>query len=190
MRLFIGVALPPEMHRPAQKLLRELARKHWPVSWEPPEKLHFTMAFLGEVDEKRLPELKWTVKASCAQIQPFTLQIKGLGCFPDYFQPRIIWLGLKGDLKSLAALQKQLKRTLSAQGFTTDDKPFQPHVTLGRIRQARFRERKEIGRQLTSLRIKGVSDAWRVERVGVYSSQALPTGSVYALVVEVGLQKT
>jgi 2'-5' RNA ligase len=184
MRLFIGVALAPQMHRPVQKLLKELARKHWPVSWEPLEKLHFTLVFLGEVGEGRLPELKQIVEASCARIKPFTLKVKGIGCFPDYFQPRIIWLGLKGDLTSLAALQKQLKAGLSGQGFPTDAKPFRPHITLGRIKEARFRERREIGRQLKGLRIKEIAVEWRVERVGLYSSQTFPAGSVYTLVEE------
>lgn len=190
MRLFIGVSLSREMHRPVKKLLRELARKHWPVGWESLEKLHFTLAFLGEVDEARLPELKQIVEASCAQIKPFILEVKGIGCFPDYFQPRIIWLGLKGDLASLAALQKQLKADLSVHDFPTDAKPFRPHVTLGRIREARFRERREIGRQLKSLRIKEIPVEWQVESVGLYASQTLQTGSVYKRVAEYSLPKS
>jgi len=187
MRLFIGVALPVACRKQVDKLLVKLKRKHWPVAWEQGEKLHFTLAFLGEIEPARLPKVQAIAESSCQGIAPFTLQIKGLGCFPDYFQPRIIWLGLKGELQPLARLQNQLKAELRQAEFKIDERPFRPHITLGRIRQARFRERKEIGRQLKGLRIQEIPEVWFVEQVQVFASKTLPTGSVYEVVAEVPL---
>ena len=178
-RIFIGIQPPEYFQKRLKKLLAKLEKKHWPVKWETPEKLHFTLVFLGEIDEKEIEIVKEKVREVCKFPPPFLVKVKGLGYFPDYQQPRVIWLGLKGNLKNLAGLQKQLAEELRERGFKIDRRPFAAHLTLGRIKQARFRQKKEIGRQLKGMQKLEVSGGWLVNQVTIFESRLFRQGSVY-----------
>ena len=186
MRVFISVDLDQPARREIEKLLEILEKKHWKVKWEKPEKLHITLAFLGEIDQSQISRLR-QVFGGQAKLKSFTISFKGLGCFPDYEWPRIIWLGLKGDLKSLAVLQKTVQEKLIQAGFKPDIKPFVPHITIGRIKQARAGERHEIARQIRALAKMEFKEGWKVNRVVIYESQTLPEGSVYKKLAEKNL---
>ncbi|OGD62974.1 2'-5' RNA ligase [Candidatus Beckwithbacteria bacterium RBG_13_42_9] len=188
MRIFIGVALPLSLQKQLKKLLKVLERKHWPVKWEAIEKLHFTLVFLGEIPESKIVIVKEIVREICQQLPSFSLEIKGLGCFPDYLFPKIIWLGLKGDLKSLSFLQKQLKLKLKDQGFVIDNRPFLGHVTLGRVKKAKMKQLQEIGRQLKALREMEIGVEWHVKEVIIFQSQILSQRSKYYKVAEILLK--
>ena len=188
MRLFIALQPPSSLQHQLNKLLKNLKRKHWPVKWEETEKLHFTLVFLGEIPERKIVIVKEIVRETCQQLGSFSIKIKGLGCFPDYLWPRIIWLGLKGDLQSLSALQKQLKQRLKTQDFMVDEKPFLGHLTLGRIKQAKAKERQEIGRQLKALREMEINGEWLVEQMIIFQSQTLAEGSRYQKLAEFALK--
>lgn len=179
MRIFIGVVPPITLQKELEKFLKKLAKKHWPVNWEPVDKLHFTLAFLGNVSDDRIEMLCETTKKVCNGYNPFGIKIKGLGCFPSHDWPRIIWLGLKGDLLHLAKLQKSLAARCKKSGFSIDQKPFLPHITLGRIKQARTKERREMGRQLKVLQRLEFKSDWLVDEIIVFESRTATSGSVY-----------
>jgi len=177
MRVFIAVDLDHPARKELEKLLKKLAKKHWAVKWEAAEKVHITLAFLGETEG--VGEVEGCVGKAAVSFKPFTLSFKGLGCFPDYLLPRIIWLGLKGDLYNLATLQKTIQAKLIQAGFKPDIKPFVPHITIGRVKHARLGQRQEIGRQIKALQKMEFKSAWKVDRVIIYQSQTLPEGSIY-----------
>jgi 2'-5' RNA ligase len=189
MRLFIAVDLSGGAKREIEKLLKKLQKKHWKVKWEIPDKLHITLAFLGEIRQiGQIRQIGDLLKSAAAKTQPLVISFKGLGVFPDYLFSKIIWLGLKGDLKSLAALQKEIQGRLIGSGFKLDTKPFVPHITLGRIkRDCRLKQRQEIGRQLKAMRELKFQSEWYVDRVTLYQSQCLPQGSVYKKLAEIKL---
>ncbi len=154
----------------------------------PPDSLQRQLPRSGRGNLKlKTKELKKIIKKSTFKIEPFPLSFKGLGCFPDYDWPGIIWLGLKGDLKSLAALQKKIRNNLAKAGFDFGKKPFHPHITLGRIKKARAGQRREIGRQIKKLRILNLESRILVDRILVYQSKCLPKGSVYTKLLEIPL---
>jgi len=188
-RIFIGVQPPSHFQKRLKKLLAKLEKKHWPVKWETPEKLHFTLAFLGWLEKEKVKLVREVVGNICLEISRFKVEIKGLGCFPDYQQPRVIWLGLKGDLKGLAGLQKQLAEELRGRGFRIDQRPFAAHLTLGRIKQARFRQKKEIGRQLKGMQQLEISGGWLVDQVTIFESILGRSGSRYRSIKVVKLKK-
>lgn len=179
MRVFVAVDISDETKREIEKILKVLEKKHWPVKWEKPEKLHQTLAFLGSIEEDKLNLVKNACQVALEDIKPFVVSFKGLGCFPSFNWPRVIWLGLKGDLHSLAKIYKQLEENLVKAGFVIKKRPFSPHITLGRIRTERLKERNEISRQLKNLRILDLSSQSLIDRLVIYESQLLKTGSVY-----------
>lgn len=198
MRIFVAIDLSTSAKKEIEKLYKKvLERKHWSVKWERPEKLHLTLAFLGELNKEfRISQIKRLIEKAIKDISPFKVSFKGLGCFPGYDWPRIIWLGLKGDLTSLAKLQKNICRELLSyyQSPTNEvenkivtglRRPFSGHITLGRVRDCRGAERKEIGRQLKNLRILTFKTQLLVDRVVIYESQCLSQGSVYHKLIEI-----
>lgn len=189
MRVFVALDLTPEARKEIEKLLKNLAKKYWKVKWEKSEKVHITLAFFAHLDEEKLALLKEVCQKIAENLTAFALSFKGLGCFPDFDWPRIIWLGLKGDLKSLAGLEQKLRERLKESGFETEKRPFHPHITLGRIKRARGRERREIGRQIKGLRKLDFKSQWLVDKLVIYESKCLAEGSVYRKIKEFSFER-
>jgi len=109
-----------------------------PVKWVRPEGLHLTLKFLGDVDEGREPELHAALsQAATGGARGATVHIEGLGVFPDFRRPRIVWAGVAPD-PALELLQHRVEQVFAPLGFPTEARAFRPHLTLGRAgREAR-----------------------------------------------------
>lgn len=139
IRAFIAIHLPDQLKRELLAVSDRLAAQLPPrsVRWVKPAQMHLTLRFLGDTAVSRLPELAQVLDASAAQAAPLALHLHELGCFPNRRRPRVIWVGLQGDLAALAALHASLTAALAALGWPPEDRPFQPHLTLGRIDDGR-----------------------------------------------------
>lgn len=135
MRLFIASGLPPQAARP----VKELQAFGKPLlgaaaNWVAPETLHLTYVFLGAVTEDRVPEVTGAVERTAGLFKSLTVRLGGLGAFPSFEHPRVLWLGLDeaghGPLKELAC---RLSETLISEGFVFDFY-FKPHITIARIK--------------------------------------------------------
>ncbi len=104
------------------------------VKWVPPQNMHLTMRFLGEITESMIRALKDTVEQVTRSFPPFEMETAGLGVFPDTRNPRVIWAGIHSDDSHLERLYTALSRVLEETGFKTDNRPFKSHVTIGRIK--------------------------------------------------------
>lgn len=129
-RLFVAVELPDYVVEAIVKLREEVGRVEG-LNWTSPEKLHLTLAFLGEVEpllqEKiagRLPE---------ARVQPFYLELEGLGVFPKKGRPQVLWAGTAAADPRLFQLHGKIEKILLDFGFEPERRRFSPHVTLARI---------------------------------------------------------
>lgn len=189
MRIFIAVDISKEAKKEIEKkLYKVLEKKHWSVKWEKPEKLHLTLAFLGNIDNNLLPLIKTICKKAVKNLKPFIVSFKGLGCFPNYDLPGVIWLGLKGDLQHLALIQKRIEASLIKENFKIDTRVFSAHITLGRVRNCRFKERKEIGRQLRGLKIYDLRSKIEINKIIIYESKLSSKGSVYNRLEEIWIK--
>ncbi len=191
MRLFIALPLDEEAKRGVAKVIKKLQRGYWPVAWVAEDKWHVTAAFCGEIQEEKVEEVVKVVEAGVKEIRPFTLGFKGLGAFPDLLLPRVIWLGLNGDLKSLYQLVKQIRTGLKKAGINFDEKTVRAHVTLGRIKETSSRkQRLELGKIITKNRVLDIPQKWLVEKVMVYdtikSSYVIKGGSQLSFVSNFG----
>ncbi|MEI7643839.1 MAG: RNA 2',3'-cyclic phosphodiesterase [Chloroflexales bacterium] len=133
MRLFIGIDLPPPVRAALAEAQLRLRRHAPAVRWAAVTGMHLTLQFLGEVEACRAPDLL----AALADIPAPTcsLRLGCLGAFPSAARPRILWVGLVGDLAALGDLQHAVIEATQPLGFTPEDRPFAPHLTLGRARQ-------------------------------------------------------
>ncbi len=193
MRTFIAVDLSEQARKEVGEFLKRQKKKHWPVKWEKAEKVHITLAFLGEMEGGRsLGKVKEAVERGREGILPFEVGMRGMGCFPDFVKPRVVWIGLVGDLKSLARLQKQVEQELLAVKeikIPFEKRKFIPHLTIGRVKGGRWRQIKEMGRQIKNMSRREFSSRIGVKSVGIYKSELRPGGSEYTKLEEIDLGK-
>ncbi len=138
MRLFFAVQLPDEVKealRPSLEAARAVAGDG--VGLSKVEQLHFTLAFLGETD--RLDDAAAAGEAVRALPQ-FELAIGSRGAFPNMSRPRVLWIGATDGAAALTAVAESLSAGLRERGFELEDRPFQPHLTLGRAKANGARE--------------------------------------------------
>jgi 2'-5' RNA ligase len=132
LRLFFGLPLPGAL----REHLDRWHRTHVGLEgWSKAEGLHLTLAFLGQRPVASLPGLEALAASVAARHGPLDLRTAALGSFTRLDTTRLLWLGLV-PAPALAALAGDLGRTLQAAGEAMDTRPFHPHVTLARFRQA------------------------------------------------------
>jgi len=136
-RLFLAVPLPDDVVELVDTVTKRLEREDWPVRWTAPGNAHVTLHFLGEVEPERAQLLRLSLAATVALHERFNLRTADLGVFPNMKRPRIIWLGLYGPAHRLHTLRDDVGGLLETFDFELDDKEFHPHITLGRVRDAR-----------------------------------------------------
>ena len=132
MRAFIAVDLAPEIKSAVEALVRALRRKGGDVAWVKPEAMHLTLKFLGDIAAGRIPSLADRLRAVAAATRPFTLQVVGVGAFPNLAHPRALWIGVAAP--ALRSLADAVEAACVAEGFAAERRALCPHVTLGRIR--------------------------------------------------------
>lgn len=120
MRVFVAIQISDEMRKALITAMHELKKAGLKGSYTPAQNLHMTLCFIGEVDN---------VQPICRALEqirfsPFRLTLSDLGNFKN-----LLWIGAKGGQK-LAALVKELRKTLIDAGISFDDKDFVPHITL------------------------------------------------------------
>jgi 2'-5' RNA ligase len=134
MRLFAAVPIPHPAREQILTLLGHLREGDWPVRWVHDEGLHMTLKFFGEVVPERLDVIEEALRFAASGTGVLPLQLGDLGAFPSRSRPRILWVGLE-PTPPLELLQDRIERGCEAIGFPPEGAPFQPHVTLGRVRE-------------------------------------------------------
>jgi 2'-5' RNA ligase len=180
MRLFIAIDLPDPVRAALAEAQSRLRRGDPAVRWAAVEGMHLTLQFLGEVEAGRAPDLL----AALADISalPFALRLGGLGAFPSADHPRVLWAGLAGDITALGDLQRAVTDATRPLGFIPEDRPFAPHLTLGRARQ-------DVGPadlQALAAALRAAAPpapvGWDAGRPLLFQSISTPNGVVYTVV--------
>jgi 2'-5' RNA ligase len=131
VRLFFAI----ELQTPVLEGLGRLgAVEDLDYRWVDARQLHVTLAFLGEQPESALPLLERVGATAAASSPRLKLKLGEPGSFGPRRAPRVLWIGLDGDVPGLLALQSRLDAGLRAAGFALEDREFRPHVTLARRR--------------------------------------------------------
>ncbi len=100
-----------------------------------PQNIHITVRFLGNITPTMVEKIFEEMKK--VQFFSFTVQIKGLGAFPDLRYSRVVWAGITEGADQLKSVFSQLEPRLRGLGFTPDHKGFSPHLTIARVRSGR-----------------------------------------------------
>jgi len=175
MRLFVAVN-PGEPLRDAVTPWLDDLRVRWDLKWVEPRNLHVTLRFLGEMSEDRLPALREALPAAARRRHAFTVRPAGVGAFPNFGRPRVLFLQLDdgGRLSDLAAsVEIELARRLP--GELAEPGPFRPHLTLGRVRRGDARRRPAGPNDLAAPDLP----EFTVGSIELFASRLTPQGPIY-----------
>jgi len=190
MRLFLGIELPHDVRRAAASAaerLRDSIRHIAPksvVRWVPAENLHITIWFFGDVREPDVDALVVALKESLA-VPAFPLQISGAGAFPPSGVPRAFWLGLAAGREGLQSVHGRLRDRLAPLGFEAEKRPFSPHLTVARVKDAHRSDVPALHRILREARVD--ARVCQVAHATLFRSRTLPDGSQYEALLRVPL---
>lgn len=184
MRLFVAVPLPPDIAAAAARVLPASgALRHVRA-----ENMHVTLAFLGAVPDDRLAAAVAAVRSAGARQRSFTASVDRLGRFPEHDGvPRVVWLGIGDGADALGALASSVRDELRARELPFDAKPFEPHVTLARVRDGADRaDARAVADALDHARFPATRFA--VNGFALVESHLTPQGPRYAPHVAVPLE--
>lgn len=175
-RLFFAIEIPEDV-KAALGRVRDALSVGLPrgaVRWVKPNRMHLTLRFLGDTAEANVPHLAQALDQAMAAQRPFQLRLGELGCFPNRKRPRVLWVGLSGDVAQLQAIKRGLDDALVPLGISAETKPYKPHLTLGRVKDARA---------LSGLNWQTpvAPKTWPVSAVALIESNLTPQGPIYTI---------
>ncbi|MGB8212683.1 MAG: RNA 2',3'-cyclic phosphodiesterase [Anaerolineales bacterium] len=180
LRAFIAVETPTEIQN-AIAHSTEALQKALPkpmIRWVAPRNVHLTLKFLGDISPANLERLAGNIQAEAAAHAPFSISVGGLGAFPSARQARVIWIGLEAP-PALATLQRAVEAVAAQLGYAPEERPFSPHLTIGRVGQnPSGPEMQHIRTALEATKV-GVLGNLSVEAVHIFKSDLQPGGPVY-----------
>jgi RNA 2',3'-cyclic 3'-phosphodiesterase len=134
VRIFICFDLPGEIReklRALQSALKPLGRG---VSWTRPEGIHLTLKFLGDVESGRIADIAAALSRATTGTRTFAISVQGVGAFPNLRRPRVLWVGIEEPGGALTQLARGIDEALGTLDFRREERPFSPHLTLGRVK--------------------------------------------------------
>jgi 2'-5' RNA ligase len=174
MRAFVALEVPGNVVDSLVVFQKELAASGADIKLVEEENLHLNLKFLGEITEAQSAEVASRLKG--LSLKRAQVEIRGAGAFPGPRRPRVVWAGVaQKDEGLVTSIARQVLSALEGMG-ERDDRPFQAHITLGRIRSTR--NVHDLGELLyaNSERQFGVAT---LSEVKFKSSQLTPGGPIY-----------
>jgi 2'-5' RNA ligase len=184
IRSFLAIELPEPIQRKIGEVQGGLKSSRADVRWTNPEKIHVTLKFFGNIEESKIDPIFKSIEEPIRNTLPFSLKVRGVGAFPHLKNPRVIWIGLVDEKETLTSLQKQIETYLEKIGFQPEDRPFRPHLTLGRMKSSRGKE-ELVGRM--EKHKEEEFGGFKVERVVLFKSDLRPSGPIYTPLREMKL---
>jgi RNA 2',3'-cyclic 3'-phosphodiesterase len=147
------------------------------------ENVHITIKFLGNLESTRIEQVKMAL--SQIRFQPFLLEVKGAGAFPNMNRISVVWIGLGQGWSTVEQIYEQSESLLSLQGFPRESREFSPHITIARVRSSRQRE--VVAKFLGTLADRDFG-AFKVKTVRLKESLLYPSGPKYSTLFEIPAQ--
>jgi RNA 2',3'-cyclic 3'-phosphodiesterase len=186
MRLFVAAEIDPALAHELARIAGELRARletRMPrarLTWVAADRLHFTVRFIGEVDEHRASSIAGALAAPLS-LASFNLTMAGIGAFPPTGRPRVIWAGIDEGRDGMAALEREVSTRLVTCGVPPEDREYSPHLTLARVRDAGSLRSRDVREGAPT----GPFGTTRVDAITLFESRLSPKGPTY-----VPLQRT
>jgi len=186
IRCFLAIDPPEVVLENIQAMQKRLKKSiRGVIRWVRPEGIHLTLKFFGDISAGDVENISEVIARRTIAVPPFTLEIRGMGAFPDVTRPRIIWLGITGQVGNLRSLQKDLEEEFFTLGFPKEDRPFRAHLTMGRVKVP-----KGIIGLAPAVETGGKLEAGNfiVGEVALFQSSLSPQGAIYTRLAAFPLQ--
>jgi 2'-5' RNA ligase len=174
MRLFAALPVGGDARTELERKLAEYRTQDWPVKWVREGGLHVTLKFLGEVEAEQLPAIRAALADAVRGTPVLALAPTELGAFPSLARARVLWAGYHAE-PALELLVHRVERGTEPLGFPGEGRPFQAHVTLGRIKDGTRLPREGLG----ALERESLTAGFTADRVVLYQSRQGPAGPSY-----------
>ena len=176
LRAFLAIDLPGALRPEVARVQEDLKKSGADVRWVAVGNIHLTMKFFGQIPEDQAEKIGAAAAAVARGQAPFSLTLTGAGAFPSLKAPRVVWLGLAGDLEVLARFYRGLEEAFEGLGFPPEGRPFQPHLTLGRVKSPAGR--LALVKKLMELPPPARQE-FQVREIILFRSTLSPQGSTY-----------
>lgn len=179
LRAFIAIEIPSEIQQVIYKTTAPLrAELGASVRWTPPENIHLTLKFLGNISPAQVDSLTSMLRVQADSIPAFEVEVGKLGSFPDAKRARVLWVGLHAPAE-LAALLRGIESACARLGFEPEKRGFSPHLTVARVKQGvSSADAQKVRRALEATKIDSLG-AVRVDSAHLYKSDLKRDGAVY-----------
>lgn len=180
IRVFVAVELPSKVRSALADLIEKLRDTQIPgLRLVRAEGIHLTLKFLGDVPKSQVESIVAAVSQAAQAGRAFALELGQPGVFPNRNAPRVLWVGIGGDLSPLLALHQQVEDALATLRFAKDRRGFNPHLTVARIREGSSKaDRQRAAEAIFSTRVQpGLRID--VDSISLMQSTLLPDGAVY-----------
>lgn len=185
-RTFIAIAASESVRSGALAAADRLRRVAEDVKWVEAESLHWTLQFLGDIDDADIAEVCRRVGDVAAATPSFSLAVQGVGAFPDTLRPKTLWVGAGAGGKLLAALQAAIDARLADLGFRRDQRRYVPHLTIGRVGGRGHSANPALTDRLAKLTDYPIGEM-PVREVTIYASRLARTGAAYTVLATLEL---
>jgi 2'-5' RNA ligase len=176
IRAFLAIDLPGSLRLGLAQVQGKLKESGADVRWVPVGNIHLTLKFFGNVPDGDVEAISAAAREVAAKQAPFQLQVTEPGAFPSVKSPRVVWLGLGGEVVPLAQFYHRLEKAFATLGHLPEDRAFHPHLTLGRVKSPQGRERlARLLQELPPLQWP----PFLVKQVILFRSTLSPQGSTY-----------
>ena len=177
IRSFLAFELPEEFKKIISRASGEMKKSSLNVRWVKVGNIHLTVVFIGDLATEHFDPMGEGVSEVCWEYDPFNIAINGAGVFSSRRNPRVLWIGLDGEIDRMAAFRDTLLKKLKPFGIKEEKRPFNPHLTLGR-----FRKGAKSGVHLDNLLLEYknlTSPACTLRELALFKSDLKPGGAVY-----------
>ncbi len=188
VRSFVSIACDEAVIEALQSFQRRLEQEvpRDVVRWTPPEQMHLTLKFLGSVAGDQIGALEAVLRPVAHRYHALALRAEGLGCFPTPRNPRVIWVGLQGDVEELERLQEEIEQVTQPWAEKDEKRKFHPHLTLGRVREGGNGRR--VGQALEGIEAPPFG-SWHANQFCLMRSRLSPKGATHSVQAEFALKK-
>ncbi|MBF88379.1 MAG: RNA 2',3'-cyclic phosphodiesterase [Candidatus Marinimicrobia bacterium] len=178
IKTFISIDVGNKIKEKIKRLKSENFRKTDNVNWVNIENIHLTLRYIGPTVNSEIKKINNILENIVKDFREFSLEIKGTGIFPKIQRPRIIWLGINGNLSKLSDLESYINKILSQNGYPSDNfNNFIPHITLGRIRYP-----QTTTPDLTSFLNASYNPVkFKVQKISLFRTETIGSGPIYSL---------
>ena len=190
LRAFIAIELPNQLQDALEKQTIRLRQSLGDdlIRWIPAQTMHLTLKFLGNIAASHVEFINQLITQTADSHPQFDLQISGLGSFPNSKRARVLWAGIHAPT-GVSALQKSIEAGTTRLGYEKEEKPFSPHLTLGRVRQnIDPTGLQKIRTILDTIQLGNIGSA-RVDSIHLFKSELQTSGSVYTKLFSAPLKK-